>query len=33
MCLFVNENAVKAKASGVPPRTRLRELSSLPQTL
>jgi len=29
---FVNENAVKAKASEAPPRTPLRELSALPQT-
>jgi len=32
MRAFVNENAVKAKASEAPPRTTKRELSSLPQT-
>jgi len=31
MRLFVNENAVKAKASGALPRTPLRELSALTQ--
>jgi len=28
--VFVNENAVKAKASGAPPLTPLGELSALP---
>jgi len=30
--LFVNQNAIKAKVSGAPPRTLLGELLSLPQT-
>jgi len=33
MRLFVNENAVKAKASEAPPRTPLGELSALSQPL
>jgi len=32
MRLFVNENTVKAKASGAPPHTSLGELLALPQT-